>query len=122
MTNPIDPERAELSRLTPEKRAELSPAERADWRKAAEVSVRLESSSMGWAGALLSLLDALDAAEAKAQRLQSFWHCKVSLMPDDFAPRCEGCPDECDADDCEQEGCVEFHEKHPGLVSRGELP
>lgn len=32
------------------------------------------------------------------------WHCKVQLEP--TRPRCERCPEECDYDDCPEEGCA----------------
>jgi hypothetical protein len=47
---------------------------------------------------------AIDAAK-REQREASCWHCGVVLEAV-ARPRCEGCPPECDAEDCDELGCA----------------
>lgn len=39
------------------------------------------------------------------------WHCKVCLLPQ--RQRCETCPEECDNEDCQAEGCIEQQSATP---------
>lgn len=45
------------------------------------------------------------------------WHCGIVLYETD-RPRCEGCPAECDEDDCDQMGCVQEREEQEEINRR----
>ncbi len=62
--------------------------------------------------ALAAFIDsALD--EARREQMQTCWHCRV-VLSEAVKPRCENCPDECDVEGCDEDGCATAIRKGEG--------